>query len=76
MTNTEENENKGIVIIEKQEIEGFIDESKTCPKCSENQVYYDDYDSFFCPHCNNWLESACNDPSCEFCRSRPKKPLN
>lgn len=75
MTEIRENEEKGTIIIGNQEIEGFIDDSKICLKCSQNQIYYDDYDSFFCPNCNIWLESACSDPTCEFCRTRPKNPL-
>jgi len=66
---------KGTVFIGKHEFEGFIDDSETCPKCSENRIYYDDYDSFFCPQCNVWLESACSEPNCEFCFARPKIPL-
>lgn len=42
-----ENKIKKTVIIGENEIEGFIDDSKNCPKCLENRVYYDDYDSFF-----------------------------
>lgn len=32
------------------------------------------YDAFFCADCNTWIESACSDPGCEVCPSRPVKP--
>ena len=69
-----ENKETGKIIIGEYEIEGFIDD-ETCLKCSQNKVYYDDYDAFICPQCNVWLESACADSSCEYCSKRPDKPL-
>jgi len=69
-----ENSDRGVVIVEGREIEGFIDE-EICVSCCQFRVYYDDFDAFFCPQCNNWLESACNDSGCEYCSNRPVKPL-
>ena len=28
----------------------------------------------FCPVCDEWLEEACSDPMCHFCKDRPEKP--
>ncbi|MBM3133594.1 MAG: hypothetical protein FJZ95_11280 [Chloroflexi bacterium] len=56
-------------------INGFLDESKPCPNCGHAEVYYDLYDSYFCPACNQWLESKCSDPCCSYCKQRPERPL-
>lgn len=63
------------VIIDGIEIEGFIDEENFCPICSTNQIYYEDYDCYFCPKCNYWIEKKCGDPDCFYCAKRPEKPL-
>ncbi len=70
-----ENKNKGTINVDDQEIDGFIDDEKLCPTCLENSIYYDDYDSFVCPQCNIWLDFACGDSTCEYCRNRPEKPF-
>lgn len=31
------------------------------------------YDAYYNPKTNEWIESACGDPDCEFCRNRPEK---
>lgn len=69
-----ENKEQHKVIVGKIEIVGFVD-NENCSLCSQNKVYYDDYDSYFCPQCNIWLESVCSDKKCEFCRNRPSEPL-
>lgn len=74
MTLIKENKDEGKVFIDEIVINGFVDE-KFCPKCQTNKAYFDDYDSYFCPNCNVWLESQCSDPTCEFCSERPNKPL-
>lgn len=69
-----DDEEKGVVVAGGREIEGFID-SRVCPRCCEHRIYFDDYDAFFCASCNVWLESACSDATCEYCKDRPEKPL-
>jgi hypothetical protein len=69
-----EDNDKGVVPIDGREIDGFIDE-RVCPGCGQARIYYDDYDAFFCAFCNVWLESGCGDAACEYCRSRPEKPI-
>lgn len=42
--------------------------------CQEEAKYSEEYDAFYCAPCNAWLESTCDDPTCEFCINRPKTP--
>jgi hypothetical protein len=65
----------GVVIVGGVRVPGSIDDIRHCPHCGSARIYHDDYDSYFCPVCNMWLESACSDPSCSYCRSRPERPL-
>ncbi|HSW88227.1 MAG TPA: CPCC family cysteine-rich protein [Candidatus Saccharimonadales bacterium] len=69
-----ESKNSTVVKIGSHEITGFVDFQR-CGTCNTLRIYNDKYDRFFCPTCNKWLESRCNDPSCEMCRSTPDKPL-
>jgi len=64
-----------LVIIDNFEIEGFIDRKKFCSKCKNSLVYYEDFDTYFCPKCNEWNEKKCSDPECDYCVNRPEKPL-
>ena len=75
MLSVTENDEKGVVVIDGREIDGFIDE-RVCQKCERARIYYDEYDAFFCAFCKMWLESRCSDATCEYCRSRPEKPIN
>jgi hypothetical protein len=45
--------------------------------CGPNCVasHSEDYDAYYCENCNEWLESACDDPTCEYCINRPLTPL-
>lgn len=47
---------------------------KQCPKCNMGRSYCKEHDAYFCSTCDEWLEDACRDPSCEFCPGRPDKP--
>lgn len=42
--------------------------------CNQHKKYSDEYDAYYCEECNTWLESKCDDPTCEFCTVRPEKP--
>lgn len=55
--------------------EGYVQSHRTCPTCNHIKLFDIDHDSHFCPLCNIWLESTCRDPECEFCPTRPEKPL-
>jgi hypothetical protein len=55
---------------------------RPCPSCGTQPVRSDRHDAYYCPQCDAWLESRCEDensggdyvPPCEFCRYRPEKP--
>ena len=69
-----ENDEKDVLVINEQEFNGFIDDA-LCEKCLERRIYSSQYDAYFCAQCNEWIEDACPDSSCEFCARRPFKPL-
>ena len=68
-------EDASTITIDGATIEGFPYENKLCPTCDRQTYYYDHYDAIFCPECNAWLESRCNDPQCSYCPNRPAQPL-
>jgi len=76
-----ENQEEGTVTIGGNfTIDGMVmhkdDDFAKCSKCGEMGIYYDLYDSFFCPYCNFWLDSKC--PSylyCQYCSKRPEYPI-
>lgn len=37
--------------------------------------YNERWDAMYCSHCNVWLSSTCKAKKCEFCESRPERPL-
>jgi hypothetical protein len=42
------------------------------PNCVEG--FSEKHDAFYCITCNEWLESTCDDPTCEYCVNRPEVP--
>jgi hypothetical protein len=36
--------------------------------------YSKQYDAYYNPTTNEWTESKCDDPNCEYCMNRPDKP--
>ena len=42
--------------------------------CGAPLEYSQQYDADFCRRCDCWRESACRDPACEFCATRPARP--
>ncbi|MFJ7737648.1 hypothetical protein ACIQ2D_15140 [Lysinibacillus sp. NPDC097287] len=68
-------EKHGKVTIDGFEFDGQIEQDKLCSTCKCNLVYYDDFDTYFCPTCNSWLEAKCSDPDCYYCPNRPETPL-
>lgn len=45
-----------------------------CPECLERLYYEEEYDSIYCKTCDEWRETSCDDPTCEYCAKRPNKP--
>ena len=39
------------------------------------EAYSEKYDAYYDEDTNEWLESKCDDPTCEFCVNRPERPL-
>lgn len=46
-----------------------------CHHCQTSAIYHEDFDSYICVYCNEWLEKKCGDAECEYCPSRPDSPL-
>ena len=42
---------------------------------SASEAYSETFDAFYDPQTNVWLESKCDDPTCDFCRYRPDRPI-
>jgi hypothetical protein len=63
-----------VVIIDGVRVSGFVDDR--LGECLHPRIYSHRYDAYFCAADNVWLERACGDESCEFCRDRPAKPFD
>lgn len=50
------------------ELYGQIEREKYCSTCKFNLIYYDNFDTYFCP--------KCSDPNCKYCPNRTEKPLS
>ena len=48
-------------------------ENEECP--SVEAKYSDDYDAWYDPEKNVWLDDKCSDPTCKYCANRPERPL-
>lgn len=48
------------------------------PYCLEHGKcqYSTRYDAYFCVDCNEWAETKCGFPTCEYCAHRTNSPLN
>ena len=38
--------------------------------------YSERWDAYYDSNTNEWLDSKCDDPTCEYCVNRPEKPMN
>jgi hypothetical protein len=38
--------------------------------------YSEEYDAYYDDQTNEWVDSRCCDPACEYCSNRPKKPMH
>lgn len=41
-----------------------------------NYAYSERYDAHYDAEKNEWVDSKCHDPNCEFCVGRPATPMN
>ncbi|WP_042473598.1 hypothetical protein [Bacillus ndiopicus] len=62
------------IIINGFKFEGEISNER-CKHCNSQKIRNDQYDAYFCPSCNTWLEEKCSDPYCHYCPQRPDKPI-
>lgn len=47
----------------------------SCPNgCPEYPGYSGRHDSYYCFHCDLWLEPKCDRERCDTCDTRPEKP--
>lgn len=66
----------GTVSVGDYTTSGFLARNRSCRFCGFTPaVYLDDHDAYACPKCRKWLESACSDPDCNYCRNRPAEPF-
>lgn len=56
-------------VIDSQELGAY------CHGCFTQLSYDESFDASYCSICNEWREEACEDPTCEYCDIRPKRPL-
>lgn len=70
-----EDEGAGTVTIGAMVVHGGLAET-ACDVCGATTIMDDDFDAKFCPQCDRWLESRCDDPACEYCPTRPEPPMN
>lgn len=41
----------------------------------KERMYSEEYDAYYNPITNEWIESKCDEPGCAFCSNRPERPL-
>ena len=37
--------------------------------------YSEEYDAYYNQTTNEWTETKCDDPACEYCTNRPERPV-
>ena len=47
--------------------------SNSQKSCSDNIKYNAEFDAYYDPEADEWLENKCSDPEC-YCFERPDKP--
>ena len=38
--------------------------------------YNEEFDAYYDDETNEWIEDKCDDPTCEYCTTRPDRPNN
>ena len=62
-------------LIYEQLLELYIFDLETEEYPSEVATYSEEWDAWYDPNKNEWLERTCDDPTCEYCVNRPERPL-
>ncbi len=42
--------------------------------CDTKPWFYPMFDSYYCPHCHEWLDDPCQNDICKICEGRPDHP--
>lgn len=46
-----------------------------CPTVAEHKIEYcEEFDSYGCFECDQWVDSLCSDVMCGYCAKRPSRP--
>jgi hypothetical protein len=45
-------------------------------KPSIHEKYSEEYDAFYNEETNEWIEDTCDEPDCQYCTTRPERPLD
>lgn len=54
---------------------GWFERRTTCNRCGSAIERDEEHDAYCCRACRRWIEPRCGDPTCQFCRRRPARPL-
>ena len=65
---------EGIFLMKNGKIRELFELPNHCKVCLDPLAYNDEHDSVYCPTCDEWRETSCDDPDCEYCLARPAKP--
>lgn len=74
MIKIETDKRTGVLRINDVVISGHV-LNDLCAECAHPLIMDERYDAKFCAQCNTWLEKACSDSGCEYCSTRPRRPL-
>ena len=54
---------------------------KSTPMIDDTEVdekdiaYSKEYDAYYNQATNEWIDTKCDDPACEYCTNRPERPV-
>lgn len=65
---------EGIFLMKNGKIRELFELPNHCRVCLDRLAYNDEHDSIYCEACDEWRETSCSDPYCEYCLARPVKP--
>ena len=52
----------------------IVGHKPVCDCGNSNVVLNEKHDAYYCASCDKWLDPACDDDACEFCKGRVEKP--
>lgn len=65
---------KLVFLVNNNKVVEWSEMADHCIHCMQSLVYNEEFDSVYCPSCDEWREEACDEEECDFCRARPAKP--